>query len=164
MDWQELLGNGKLTVDLIGSGVDLANKVRKAFDKADTDTSVTVEMTQLVDQLRDKLVDAQTSQLTLQSMLLDLKQEMMEHDRRLELSRRYEALRTNGGALVLSLRTSEAGGEPHHYICPDCAEQGARSFLQPQGTGKRCNPCGKFFEIEPESRWTPPSFSRGGID
>lgn len=149
MDFQELASHGKLAVDVVSNSVDLVKKLRDISKRTDKGGVPAAELAEITLELQDKLIDARFAQLALLDALGDLKHEVEEADRRLELQRRYEAAETMAGAFVLQLKDTEANSEPSHYICPHCAEKGLRSFLQPHGSGKRCNPCEAFFPFAP---------------
>ena len=163
MDFHELATHGKLAVDVVSSSVDLVKQLREISERADKSGVPPAEMAEITLELQNKLINARFAQLALLDALGDLKREMEETGRRLELQRSYETFETIAGALVLQLKDTEAGGEPFHYICPYCAETGRRSFLQPYRTGKRCNPCKTFFPfVPPDSR--PRSARMSGRD
>lgn len=153
MELNGLFENANLAVGFVRSSVDLGEKLRQLIKGSEKGGVSPVEVAELTLQLQNQLIGAQQAQMTVLNTLLDLKKQMIETDRRLELHSRYLPMETIGGAFVLVLKSSEARGEPHHYICPDCAEQGKRSFLQPSGTGKQCLPCDKFFAFgQPDNR------------
>lgn len=149
MDLDTLLSSGKLGLDIVTGGVALAEKIGQIVERGDKGGIPAAEVAKLTLELQNQLIDARKAQIDLLSAIGDLKGEMIEIDRRLELQARYEPVTTAGGAFVLVLKSSEERREPPHYICPDCADEGRRSFLQPQGTGKRCNHHDRFFPFEP---------------
>lgn len=151
MDLQELATLGKQAIDFVRGGVDLVQKLRELAKRPDKAGIPPAEVAELTLQLQHKLIDAQTTQLALLGALGELEGKMEQTERRLELHRRYETWQTAAGTLVLRLKPAEAGGEPDQCICPHCAEQGRRSFLQPRGTGKTCHACDRFFAFAPEA-------------
>ncbi|WP_226779543.1 hypothetical protein [Oceaniglobus trochenteri] len=153
MDYNSLLENSKLALDLVGGGTDIATKLRELLKRGNKGGEMSPEVAELTLELQNQLINAQRAQLSILDSLIELKKEVMEADRQLELQRSYEPFATAGGAIVLALKPNEDGNQPVHYICPDCADDGKRRILQPQGTGKRCNPCEKFFPFDaPDDR------------
>mgnify|MGYP003677304542 CR=1 len=163
MDYNELIEGGKATAEFVRSGFGALKIAREALRKSGGDSVETAALELTLREVEDQLAGARQSQMALIDALLEAKQEMIEFDRTLELKRRYEPIQTGGGALVLKLRDQYKGTEPDHCICPDCAENGKRSFLQPRGTGKKCGPCARFFPFEPEDNRsrTVQTFRRG---
>ena len=149
MDYNELIESGKATAEFVRSSFGVVKVAREALRNSDGGGADPRTVELALRDLEDQLIGARESQLALIDALLEAKQEMVEFDRTLEMKRTYEPFETGGGALVLVLSTDEPSSSPDHYICPDCAENGKRSFLQPQGTGRRCNPCDTFFPFEP---------------
>ncbi|MGZ9811265.1 hypothetical protein ACXN5S_12455 [Pseudoroseicyclus sp. H15] len=156
MELNAILQSGQQLVELVAGSAGAAAKIGELVKRSGGDGERVREAADLAAELTNQLLQAKSAQLTLVNQLLELKATMIEEDRRFELQRRYEPVETPAGALVLQLKTEESRGEPSHYICPDCAEKGLRSFLQPQGTGKRCNPCDKFIPFEPDRPYEPP--------
>jgi len=148
MDVNGLLETANAAVGFISGGTDLVDKLRKLTQRGDKDSISAAEVAELTLNLQNQLIDARLAQIRLLDALRDLKGEMIEIDRRFELQRRYEPVMTAAGAPVLALKSDDDRAEPPHYICPSCADQGRRTFLQPQGIGKRCTVCNTFFPFE----------------
>lgn len=147
MDFDGVVSSTKAVVSLVGNGIDLTQKLRdliKPGEKGGVDPAAL----ELALDLQQKLIDTKVAQLALLDTLLNIKAEIAQSDRRLELQRDYEPFQTAGGAFVLALKTPEGRAKPVHYLCPQCAEKGIKTFLQPMGNGKRCHPCGVFFDFE----------------
>lgn len=153
MDMDGLFESAQSAVDIIRGGTDIVKRLRELTKRSGDAGISAAEINELTLDIQNQLIDAREAQITLLDALRDLKGQMEDVNSHLELQRRYEPYQTGAGSLVLALKAGEEGSEPAHYICPDCAAQGRRSFLQPQGTGICCNPCGTFFAVEPpESR------------
>ncbi len=150
MDIPSVVENAQQPIALLNGGANLAQNIRKLVQAAKGSAASTAQITELTLELQQKLIDAQQAQSALLNDLLDLKSEMMQMDRRLELETRYQLHETPAGAQVLVLRPERHDGEPLHYICPTCADAAKKSILQPQGTGKRCPACDTFFPFEPD--------------
>lgn len=95
-------------------------------------------------ELQDGVVDSIRS-LTNQLLLIQIKQlELVNLVA--EAQRQTDALETRGadlarytlhqfpsGAIVYALRADQAQGEPVHYLCQPCIDDGKKSVLQPYG-------------------------------
>ena len=147
MDFDGIVSSTQAVVGLVGNGIDLSQKLWDIF-KSGKEGGIDPAALELTVQLQKKLIDTQMAQLALVDSLLKLKAEIAQSDRRLELQRDYEPFQTAGGAFVLALKAPEGGAKPVHYLCPQCAEKGIKTFLQPMGNGKKCHPCGVFFDFE----------------
>jgi len=147
MDFDGIVSSTQAVVGLVGNGIDLSQKLWDIF-KSGKEGGIDPAALELTVQLQKKLIDTQMAQLALVDSLLKLKAEIAQSDRRLELQRDYEPFQTAGGAFVLALKATEGGAKPVHYLCPQCAEKGIKTFLQPQGRGKTCPPCNVYFEFE----------------
>ncbi len=145
MDFDSLFSSANGALGLIRGSIDLGKQIRQLVSNAPKGGVPVEQVAELSAQLHQKLVDAQLAQLTLTNALLETKTQMIQAERRLDLQARYQPHWTGGGALVLVAIPDDNRLQAPHYICPDCAEKGIRSFLQPRGTGKQCNPCGTFF-------------------
>lgn len=63
-------------------------------------------------------------------------------------SQRYELADTGQGSLAYSVKVGMENGEPAHWICPNCYQQGKKSIMKPEtlSIGRAdllvCHPCG----------------------
>jgi len=65
---------------------------------------------------------------------------------------RYELKNVDTGAMVFSLKKDCAAGEPAHWLCANCFQQGKKGFMQPQKPNAvshfgsyKCGICGEGF-------------------
>lgn len=160
MEINEILETAKSGLDLLNGGTSFVQQLRSLTQGNSEGRVSASEVKELTLNLQEKLIEAKQSQLDLLSALGEFQRQMMEVDMRQDLMERYEAFENAEGAFVLKLKDDEESDEPPHFICPDCAQDGRRSFLQPQGTGKRCNHHGIFFPFErPKPISRNPKFS-----
>lgn len=60
----------------------------------------------------------------------------------------YELHATPGGAVVYALKDAENAGQPAHFICANCREEGRRSILQGGAIVKACPRCKTRFAMQ----------------
>lgn len=83
---------------------------------------------------------------------------------------RYELKDTGQGTLAYALKPSMGNGEPEHWLCPNCYQQGKKSILKhetiPAGRARTlvCHPCGMDIVTSGVRRDVPRAgaFGRGG--
>ena len=87
-------------------------------------------------QLQSLLAETQTAQLTLleqNSALVQRKDELEKEIARFETweaeAQRYKLHQIESGIVTYALKESVAGGEPPHWLCPDCYRKRQKSIL-----------------------------------
>ena len=65
---------------------------------------------------------------------------------------RYELHSFEPGTFAYSLKQGMEAGEPHHYLCANCAQTKVKSILQPSGLYLRCPKC----ETQIQQKHSPP--------
>jgi hypothetical protein len=159
MDLDGVLNTGQLAVGFIRGSMDIGKELWELGRNPSKAGVPAEKVAELTMQLNDKLLRAQQAQLELASNLLQLKTQIMQTERRLELERNYEPFRTGTTGFVLVTKAGHEGPAGRHYICPHCAEKGVRSFLQPAMYGDRhCQPCGASFSFDDRD------FAGGGLN
>ncbi|MEA3251839.1 MAG: hypothetical protein U9Q35_09770 [Pseudomonadota bacterium] len=132
----------------IRTTIDIARSAKDVSDQARVDAAMT-EITQ-------KLMEIQQQNQSLFDENKRLK-DKIENDKRFD---RYRLEKTEGGEFILGVRSECLGeGEPLHFICFKCREDG---FLSPLSESKefyRCDRChGSYRRVPPR----PPQ-SRGSF-
>jgi hypothetical protein len=75
-------------------------------------------------------ITAQTDQLTMLKQVGDLEKEISNLKAWEDEKKRYKLERFDPGVLVYSLKPEDARGEPPHYLCATCYQNGMKSILQ----------------------------------
>ena len=125
-----LLGLTGATTGAISGATTAAKDIKALFDKPDIDVT---SAKQLVSELYDKLLKAQTDHISIKGALLDLQEEQRRIDHFKAQAARYALVQTDMGAMVYELKPACAEGEPIHCLCTACYEKQVKSILQPAG-------------------------------
>ena len=88
--------------------------------------------------LISELQDAKETNLNLRQQLQDLQSAVFEAQKSHDEFARYYLVETNGGDKIFRLKTELANGEPDHFICPLCKEEGIKTILQGDGDYADC--------------------------
>lgn len=123
-----LLGLTGATTGVISSAATAAKDIKALFEKPEIDVT---GAKQLVSELYDKLIKAQTDHIAIKSAVLDLHEEQRRVDHFAAHAARYALVETDMGALVYELKEASANGEPIHCLCTACYEKQVKSILQP---------------------------------
>ncbi|WP_323036216.1 hypothetical protein [Pararhodobacter sp.] len=106
-----------------------------------------IEVKKLIAEVYDKLIAAKEAQMTIHDTLMELQKDEMKQQRFAAEAERYALTTTDMGALIYALLPEKAGGQPVHYLCPQCFEDQVKSVLQPSQARfnalscNRCNGC-----------------------
>jgi Zn finger protein HypA/HybF involved in hydrogenase expression len=105
--------------------------------------------------LQGAIIEAQSSLLAAQEAqaanlkrIAELEHEIVELKSWEADKQRYELKDTGKGTLAYALKAGMENGEPAHWLCPVCFQQGAKSILKHEhaATGRvhtlNCHPCG----------------------
>lgn len=116
------------------SGVKTAMDMSKAL----LGLHVSNEVKAAISDLRDQLIDAQNAIFQAQTEQSALVQHVRKLEEQLVRAKnwdaekqRYELANPWDGAVVYALKESMSRGEPPHWICTSCYEDGRRSILNP---------------------------------
>lgn len=106
------------------------------------------ELEALLNELAQKLTGANMLNLQLSETVKELlaaaqKQEAFESKRA-----RYDLVKTSAGHILWQLKQDQANGEPIHYACPSCMEDGRISILQGHDEGAECTKCKQWYQIK----------------
>lgn len=107
-------------------------------------------------------MDAQASQVQLLDRVRELEDELVKFKDWEAEKQRYGLVRDSGGCMIYALKqTAVDAGEAPHAICPNCYENGKKSFLQPAPDGARahgafCPQCNAAYRV-----WGPPDPAPG---
>lgn len=126
----EAIGLAKEGFGLVKEAGGAAGKLRDLVSKpkekpADIDT-----LTMAAD-LAYKLVSAQVAQSQMMNRLLELEAALKEAQRQQDEAERYTLIRLSEGGFVLALKPDDPKGEPAHYLCHACFQDGKKRILQP---------------------------------
>jgi hypothetical protein len=106
---------------------------------------------QLASDMAERLFKAHDAQAQVLDALQTLQRQLEEARRAQDERDRYQLVATEGGALVLELKQPDPKGEPLHYLCPDCLEDGKKRILQPitsRPAMLECRGCTTVFHIQ----------------
>ncbi len=110
------------------------------------------EVIGLLSQMAEKLLKAQLAQAEVLNVLNELERTIVAAKQIEDERQRYELVMTPGDSIVLALKPGDPKGEPPHFLCPSCFEDGKKRILQPLGRAiarSECHGCGKEFRMDP---------------
>lgn len=155
----EAIGLAKDGLGLVKEAGGIAGKLRDVFSKPEKKPA-DLDALGLASDLAYKLLNAQVSQSEIMNRLLELEAALKDAQRQQDEANRYALVELASGAHVLALKPGDPKGEPPHYLCPACFEDGKKRILQPyghSGAARECPGCKQVF------RWRPAQ-SGGLID
>ncbi|MES2667907.1 MAG: hypothetical protein V4712_17620 [Pseudomonadota bacterium] len=117
---------------LIKDAFGLAKTIRDAV-RSPTEPVDRLQITALVGELSQKLADAQIAQLELVNLLMETEAALKAAKQKQDEAGRYELTPLPMGGFVLALKQGDPKGEPFHYLCQPCADEGKKRILQPMG-------------------------------
>lgn len=91
---------------------------------------VKLELQARLFEARDALSAAQDAQATALERIRELEQEIVKLKDWEGEKQRYELKEVASGSFAYSLKSTMAGAEPPHWICPKCYQDGVKSILQ----------------------------------
>lgn len=148
------LGNVDGAIDLVRNGGGLIKEIvngAKAIRDAMRGTPDGLPDSRIVDMvssLVEKLVEVQLAQSEILDRLHMAEAALRTAQTRHDEAQRYQLTRLSMGGLVLALKDGDPKGEPFHYLCQGCADQGKKRILQPFGqstTTLECPTCKTMF-------------------
>lgn len=105
-------------------------KAARDVSKALLDLKVETDVQLRVIELQRLILSAQEETLNVQERIRTLEAELAKVDRWETKRQRYILGELGEGKFAYRLREQEVGGEPVHWICPNCYEDRRRSILQ----------------------------------
>lgn len=114
------------------TGLKTAADLAIAFNKVKTLAEVqgkAIELQQIILSVQSSALAAQSEQFTLLQKIRDLEEEVAAAKAWDTQKQRYTLARPWHGTIVYALKESEAAGEPAHYICTNCYNDGRKSML-----------------------------------
>lgn len=129
------------------SGVQLVGAIQKLFgaSKASGDEDLKAAIVQLT----ANISDAALANADLKMQLADLREKAIQADKFDQEKGRYRLIETNAGCHVLALDPSKAGGgEPLHYLCPNCINDRRFQIIQGDRYWRKCSKCDETFDFE----------------
>ena len=93
-------------------------------------------------ELQEKILSAQREQAELIEMVGTLKARVAELEAWDADKKRYKLTDAGGGVMAYSLKEGMEDGDPPHYLCAACYNEGHKSNLQPEMRDPgRCDRC-----------------------
>jgi hypothetical protein len=138
-------------IGALKTAFDMTQGLQKIHDAVARDRAVI--------ELQQEILAAQAAQSALVQSVSDLEKEVARLKDWESDKSRYQLAELRSGLVALSLKQSLQNGEPHHYICADCAANGKKSYLQKHISGPyydefRCGGCKSTIGVD---NGTPPS-------
>jgi len=135
--------------EVIEGAASIADKVSKGFSKflKKDDPAIAHAQRGMID-LMEKLMAAQRLQIQIERSLHDMQSAAQALDRFEEMLARYATVTLPGGGIVLQLKPEHVDTETPHSICPACAGNRKKQFLQPAGALLRCPGCSTSYRQE----------------
>ncbi len=117
------------------AGLKAAADIAIGLSKLNTMTDVNakaIELQQVILNVQSTALAAQSEQATLVHRIRELEEEVVRVKAWETQKQRYALVRPfdDDGSVVYALKESMSDGEPPHYICTNCHEDGRRSVLQ----------------------------------
>lgn len=147
-EWLGYIDDVKTVVGIAKDGAGFLKDARTAFETlrrlaSSPDKKVSdPDVLGLISTFTEKLVDAQLAQSEVLNALNELERKVEDAQRLHDERSRYELEATATGAMVLALKPGDPKGEPPHYLCADCLEDGKKRILQPYGRAEETRECG----------------------
>ena len=122
-------------------GLDAA-KTQLALDEA------TRKLREHITNAQEGLLSAQEAEFASTKRIAELEEQIVQFENWTAQKKRYELQDTGQGTLAYRLKEGMEEGEPPHWICPNCYENGKRSILKSEhiSAGRTehlvCHPCG----------------------
>lgn len=139
---------GGLIQEALG-GVQKITKLVSGSKEPGADTGLQLAFVDLL----TKLIEVQTAHADLLDRLQRTEAALKAAQARHDESLRYQLTELSMGGFVLALKETEAKGEPFHYLCQSCSEDGKKRVLQPFGhsrTTLECPDCKQMFRTADE--------------
>ena len=109
---------------------------------------VKVQLTQVIIEAQQALAAASMAQANAAETIRDLEQQVMQFENWQTQREHYELADTGQGSLAYRYKAAVEGGEPPHWLCPNCYEHRQKSIMKheklPVGRCDTlvCHPCG----------------------
>ena len=116
------------------SGLKLASDIAKSFLELKSLTDVqgkVIELQSAILSAQSSALAANSDQAAMVEQIRTLKEEIASVKAWETQKQRYKLANPWSGAVVYSLKESMANGEPAHWICTSCYENGRKSILNP---------------------------------
>ena len=143
-------------------GISIAKKVRDQLRGA-PDAAKQEEILGHLGSLSEKLADVQLAHLELVDRLHQAETALRATQANYDEAQRYQLTSLAMGGFVLALKKDDAKGEPFHYLCQPCYDDGKKRILQPFGRSEsllECPGCKQTFRLRDTG--SDVRISRGG--
>src|SRR5437879_270970 len=114
------------------SAISGATKIIAGILKTARDVETKTAISGILDSLLDaqaKLLTAQSQYEALAEIKRELEQKIVEYEKWDTEAARYELKEVVAGIFVYALKPDHAGGEPIHWLCPNCFQKREKSIL-----------------------------------
>jgi len=135
--------------------LEAAKKFFKHATQVEAD-AVAAELIERIIDLQAKLLAAQAQVHEMQRVCQEAQHQLVQKEQWQREEQRYELRELAPGILVRAPKEPKPPGEPDHYLCPHCFDDGKKSLLQRPSTGHtnyKCHRCS--LEVRPAPS-TPP--------
>ena len=126
------------------SAFDLAKEAKDLTDTTTMRTKI-IEMQGLIMDAQSSAIDARTVHADQADRIRTLETEMARLKAWDAEKARYDLHAPEPGAMVYAVKPEIRGGEPPHWLCPNCYADGKKRFLQgvfgSLGTSWKCRDC-----------------------
>lgn len=122
-----------LFLHFINGGLKAAGDLAKAFLQLKSDAerqAKVIELQSIILAAQSNAIAAQSDQFAMLEEVRALKEEIAQVKAWETEKQRYQMVSPFSGATVYALKEAMSNGEPPHYICANCYQNGKRSILQ----------------------------------
>lgn len=142
----------------------VAQKVRDKLGGM-ADARIKGEVFDMLGTLNENLFKMQVANFELMDALYQTETALRTAQAKYDEAQRYELVTLPMGGVVLALKKNDPKGEPLHYLCQPCSDEGKKRILQPFGRSTdalECPTCKQVFRLRAGS--SDVRFSRRGYD
>lgn len=150
-----------MLAEITAIGVGIANTAKAL--KGLLDTVQDVKTREKIRGIQDDLIDLQTQFLAVHAQYQDLAEAKRKVEQKLVAyenwdaeAARYQLQEVAGGIFVYVLKPENAGGEPIHWLCPNCFQRREKSILTKPTVDHlnyKCHRCS--FDVGTKSAYPP---------
>ncbi len=131
---------GREAGGFLKDGLSVAQKVREKLGGM-ADAGLKAEVFDLLITLSEKLAQVQTANFELVDALHQAETALRTAHAKYDEAQRYELTPLPMGGFVLALKANDPKGEPPHYLCQPCHDDGKKRILQPFGRSTEILEC-----------------------
>lgn len=128
----------KGAIDSIKASVDLSKSIVEVKKGADIATA-TRELNNLLLAAQSDALAAQSEQFAVIEEIRNLKEKIMSLEAWQAEKQRYSLKEVGVGGFAYALKDIASNGEPMHYLCTNCYQDGCKSILNQKRNPRRFN-------------------------